>query len=252
MNPIAKLLSYRPSVEAALSAIDKKRLKLPALDAVVLFDRFDQHTVTLNELPSGPWSSPLADVVMLAKIALCTAPRKILEVGSYRGYTTKLLAAHTPGDAHIVAFDRDRRHGAAYRDSPLSSKIERRVGEVNIQAFAADRHGSYELIFLDADHVYASVKRDSELLLPLLAPHGIFVWHDYANWGKFSRLNGVPEYLHELSEERVVGAINGTGLAAHSPAWATGDGALRFKASIQTARAALPGEDPWTVEKLRG
>jgi hypothetical protein len=31
------------------------------------------------------------------------------------------------------------------------------------------------------------------VLLPLLSPTGIFVWHDYANWGRFSGKNGVPE-----------------------------------------------------------
>ena len=108
----------------------------------------------LTELPYGPWSSPVADIVMLAKIALCLRPRRVLEVGSYRGYTAKLLAAHTSPDARSVAFDRDPHHGAAYRNSPLAAKIERRVGEVSPEAFDIDQTTSYDLIFLDADHTY--------------------------------------------------------------------------------------------------
>ena len=71
---------------------------------------------------------------------------------------------------------------------------------MSIEAFSRDQRESVDMIFLDADHTYAAVKRDTEILLPLLSPTGIFVWHDYANWGSFSRQNGVPEFLHEFSE----------------------------------------------------
>jgi predicted O-methyltransferase YrrM len=248
MRLVANALYTRPRIEQALSALDKARLKLPVVNLQPLFDGFDDKPVTLRELPVGPWSSSVTDVVLLAKIALCLRARRVLEVGSYRGHTTKVLAEHTPADACIVAFDRDPRHGAAYRDQPLAAKIQRRVGEVSIAAFADDLRGHYDLIFLDADHTYDAVRRDTEVLLPLLAPQGAFVWHDYANWGRFSGKNGVPEVLHELAERLPVVAIGGSWLAMHMPAWMSARGAARLAAAQRAGREPLPGHDPWSTE----
>lgn len=246
------LLSTRPRIEAALSALDKGRLKLPVINLAALFEDFSTQPITLRDLPTGPWSSPVADVVMLAKIAMCHRPKRILEIGSFRGYTAKLLAEHTPPDAKIVAFDRNPQHGAAYRDTPLAAKIERRVGEMDQGAFAADPRSSFDLIFVDADHRYAAVKRDTDIVLPLLAPDGILVWHDYANWGRFSQLNGVPEVLHEMARAHPVVAVGGSWLAAYSPAWATGAGAARFEKARQATLHSQPGDDPWATDDHRG
>jgi predicted O-methyltransferase YrrM len=188
---------------------------------------------------------------MLAKMTLCTRPRRVLEVGSYRGYTTRLLAEHTAPTTTIVAFDRNPEHGEAYSGTPVETKIERRVGEMSYEAFARDARNSYDLIFLDADHTYESVRRDTEILLPLLAPSGLFVWHDYANWGRFSRKNGVPEFLHELSRTRPVAAVAGSWLAVHSPSW-SGAASTRFEAARVSASAGRPGENPWNTDGLRG
>jgi len=249
---LAKILYYRPRLEAALSELDRGRLKLPVANPRLLFEDFDRLPVTLTELPTGPWSSPIADVVMLAKIALSARPRRVLEVGSYRGYTARLLAEHTPPDTSIVALDRDPLHGEAYRNSPLASKIERRIGNVDAAAFAGDKAASYDLIFLDADHAYRAVKHDTEVLLPLLAPGGIFAWHDYANWGRFSGRNGVPEYLHQLARTCPLVAVGGSWLAAYSPAWATPDGAKRLMEAQEGATLNGRPQDPWSTLSLRG
>jgi predicted O-methyltransferase YrrM len=249
---LSKIFYYRPRLEAALSELDHGRLKLPITNPCLLFDGFDRQPVTLTELPAGPWSSPIADVVTLVKIALSVRPRRVLEVGSYRGYTTRLLAEHTPQDTRIVAFDRDARHGEAYRDSPVASKIERRIGEVSAAAFAKDPPGGYDLIFLDADHTFSAVKHDTEVLLPLLAPTGIFLWHDYANWGRFSQKNGVPEFLHELAMRHPVAAVGGSTLAAYMPVWASEVGAKVLAEARQGGMTNRPGDDPWATQELRG
>jgi hypothetical protein len=252
MGLVANALYTRPRIEEALSALDKARLTLPVVNLRCVFDGFDVAPVTLRELPVGPWSSPIADVVMLAKIALCIKPRRVLEVGSYRGYTTKILAEHTPPDTRIVAFDRDPRHGAAYRDLPIAAKIERRVGVVSTEAFASDPRGHYDLIFLDADHTYDAVKHDTGVLLPLLAPGGAFVWHDYANWGRFSRKNGVPEALHELADRLPIAAVGGSWLAMHMRGWSSTEaGAASLAAALQAAKQLSPGDDVWSWDQLR-
>lgn len=123
---------------------------------------------------------------------------------------------------------------------------------MSVEAFAIDQTTSYDLIFLDADHTYGAVKHDAEILLPLLASDGMFVWHDYANWGRFSKKNGVPEYLHELTATRRVMAVGGCWLAAHSPGWGSAQGADRLTSALQATSSDAVGSDPWTVDNPRG
>lgn len=252
LSMLTKFIYYRPRLEAVFSALDKNRLRLPVVNPRLLFEGFDEHPVVLTKLPVGSWSSPVADVVTLAKIAMSIRPRRVLEVGSYRGYTTRLLAEHTHADAKIVAFDMDVQHGEAYRGAPIAAKIDRRVGQVSVESFRNDGPGSFDLIFLDADHTYDSVKHDTEVLLPLLRPEGLFVWHDYANWGRFSGKNGVPEALHEVAQVRPLAAVGGSWLAVHSPLWSTPEGATKFSAAREDATRDRPGEDFWKSDSLRG
>jgi predicted O-methyltransferase YrrM len=248
---ISRFLETRPRIDQALSAIDKNRLKLPVLSASSYFDGFDATPVVFHELPAGSWSSPVVDVLMLAKIAACTGSRRLLEVGSFRGYTALMLARHMPSDATLVTVDRFPDHGEAYRDSPLAARIERRVAEVVPETFAGDPPGSFDFIFLDAGHRYHEVKADTEILLPLLAPDGFMLWHDYANWGRFNGFNGVPEYLHELCARIPVCQVDGSTLGIHCPRWTSGTGREKLSTSLLRKDADKPGADPWTSISLR-
>jgi hypothetical protein len=248
---LASVLYRRPRIEAALSALDKRRLRLPVVNLAALFDDFSTQPVTLHELPAGQWSSPVADVVMLAKIAKCLRPKGVLQIGSFRGYTTKLLAEHTGPDTRIVAFDRDARHGAPIATRhwlPKSSGAlasSRRQHLLKMRARATISSSSTPI-------TPTAVKHDTGVLLPLLAPEGIMVWHDYANWGRFSKMNGVPEALHELAQTLPVVVIGGSWLAAYSPSWSSGAGAERLAKARQASREGLPGDDPRTTSDMRG
>lgn len=227
---------------------------MPTISLGALFSDFDEHAVTLRQMPRGGWSTPVADLVMLLKLALCARPQRLMEVGSFRGYTARFLAEHTAETARIVTVDRYPEHGEAYRNMPLAARIDRRVGETSAALFAADTPGSYDLIFVDADHAYEGVRRDTELVLPLVAAGGYLVWHDYANWGYFDGKNGVPEYLGELAASGLpIVHVLGSDLAIHSPAWATPPGrAALERALVQSDGQAAVGEDPWQSESLRG
>jgi predicted O-methyltransferase YrrM len=216
-----------------------------------LFPDFDQRIVSIAQLPHGSWSTPLVDVVMLLKIAVCAEPKRLLEIGSYHGYTALFLAQHVSPEARIVTIDRHPDHGEAYRKTSAGSRIERRVGETDRAMFAQDEPGSYDLIFIDADHSYESVRNDTELILPLLSPAGFIVWHDYANWGYFSGENGVPEYLGELGATLPIGHVAGSTLAIHSPSWVSGGGRERFRSATR-GEAKEIGADPWLQDLPRG
>jgi len=242
---------HRPFADRTLCHFLRRRLTLPLLSLGDLFPDFDERMVSIGQLPRGSWSTPLADVVMLLKIAVCTEPKRLMEIGSYRGYTALFLAQHISPDARIVTIDRHRDHGEAYRNTSLSSMIERRVGATDRAMFAQDEPATYDLIFIDADHSYKSVRNDTELVLPLLSPAGFIVWHDYANWGYFSGQNGVPEYLGELAAQLPIGHVAGSTLAIHSPSWVSGAGRARFRSATQVD-ARESGANPWQGNLPRG
>jgi predicted O-methyltransferase YrrM len=188
---------------------------------------------------------------MLLKIAVSTEPKQLMEIGSYRGYTALFLAQHISSDARIVTIDRHPDHGEAYRKTSFAGMIERRVGATDRAMFERDESASYDLIFVDADHAYESVRNDTELVLPLLSPAGFIVWHDYANWGYFSGQNGVPEYLGKLGATLPIGNVLGSTLAIHSPSWVSGAGRERFRSATQVETEEI-GADPWQGNLPRG
>jgi Methyltransferase domain len=250
-NPVSKFLQNRPRLETIISQLDKRRLKLPMLSLERLFPDFSAKPVSFYELPLGAWSTPLVDVAMLVKIALCAGSKSVMELGSYRGYTALALARHLGSEARIVTVDSNPRHGEAYCNGPFVSRIERRVASINSTTFAGDARGSFDLLFLDADHSYAGVRHDTEILLGLLSDRGYFVWHDYVNSGRFSGINGVPEYLHELSLQIPLARIAGTWLAIHSPAWRSGAGADAYRNALVESDD-VPYADTWVSELPRG
>lgn len=251
MNWLRPVFRRHPFADHILCHFLSRRLTLPALCLSDFFPGFDQRIVRIAQVPRGSWSTPLADLVMLVKIALCGDPRRLLELGSYRGETALQLAQHISPEAQIVTIDRHPEHGVAYRETRFENMIQRRVGQIDRAMFAADEAGSYDLIFLDADHSYEGTRHDTELVLPLLAATGFIVWHDYANWGFFSGENGVPEYLAELSAKIPIASVRGSTLAIHSPSWISGPASERFRAATLSATNKISA-DPWQDNSPRG
>lgn len=241
---------YRPFADRTLCHFLKQRLSLPDIDLQKLFSDFDHHPISFHQFPQGAWSTPLADIAVLLKLAVCSQPKRLMEVGSFRGYTALYLAQHTSDEAHIVTVDQYPDHGEAYRNTPYAAKIERRVGQTTKEIFQSDAIASYDLIFIDADHSYAGVKNDTELVLPLVAPHGYIVWHDYANWGYFDGKNGVPEYLGELSAKLPIARIVGSDVAIYSPAWA--DSKRKNYLNALEEKLKDVDVDVWKTSNLRG
>ena len=247
---VKPLFWNRPFADRTLCHFLPKRLRLPDVPLSSLIDGFDDQAVTLRQIPRGSWSTPLRDIVMLLKLAGCAKPMRLLEIGSFRGYTALYLAQHTGPDARIVTVDRFVGHGEAYRATPFANKIERRVGEITAAMFAEDKPESFDLIFIDADHSYKGVRRDTELVLPFVSKNGFVVWHDYANWGFFDSRNGVPEYLGELAKKLPLAHASGSDLAVYSPAWQEGAPRERYMKAAR-ANSACTEFDPWKTDLLR-
>lgn len=233
--------------------LQRRRLALPTLELGSLTADGTTPPVTIREPPTGPWATPLNDVVQLLKIVSMAQPRLALEIGSYRGHTASAIAEHLPDGGRLVALDIDERHGAAYEGAPVAARIDRRVGTLRSGALDEFGDAAFDFVFIDAAHDYESVRRDTEAALPLLAPSGWLVWHDYANWGGYSGLCGVADHLVELSGAGMpVAHVAGSSLALHRPVWRSPSGAEVFAAATAPRGGAAPLDDDWGRSTDRG
>jgi SAM-dependent methyltransferase len=217
---------------------------LPEVDAGDCIPDFESSRVTVQHCPAGPWSTPLIDTVVLVKGAIGFRCRRILEIGSYLGYTAKLLAENTGPEVRVTTLDEHPEHGSAYRGTALETKIDRRVGKISLDHFSQGE--KYDLIFVDADHRFDAVVNDTEVALALLSDGGVIVWHDYQHTNHFQGYNDVPEALRLFSEQIPIVAITGTWLAIHSrhPGWET---AKRLRPTVTQGSM-----DAWKAKSVRG
>jgi predicted O-methyltransferase YrrM len=222
MKPFDRLVRNHWREYGLCLLLKQRRLSLPPLALNAWFPEADDVPVSVSVLPKGEWAAPLSDVVYLMKLVRLVQPARAIELGSYRGYVARAMAENMPEGAALVTVDIAPEHGEAYRGSELASRIERRVGAIDATLFEGE-HGSYDFVFLDADHRYDAVRHDSDVVLPLLKPNGVIVWHDYSNWGAFSGGNGVPDHLGELAQRLPIAHLFGTRMAVHSPAWSTSE-----------------------------
>jgi SAM-dependent methyltransferase len=228
----------RPNVDHALCLLLKRRrIRLPQVDPALVWPGFADAPATVRVLPRGDWSAPTTDIVVLMKMATVTQPRRIVELGSYRGYTAVGLLEHAHPDATLVAVDIDPEHGEAYRGTALEARIDRRVMAIDLDGFGAEERKSFDLVFVDADHRRDAVAHDTEVALELVTDGGCILWHDYNNWGWFTGDCGVPEVLNELAEELPVAHLLGSTIAIHRPEWRSDPGSLAEV--VEATRAEL-------------
>jgi len=200
--------------------------------------------ITIKQCPVGPWSTPLVDLFVVLKAAVGFGSKRILELGSFRGYTARLLAENTGPNSSICAVDVDERHGASYRGLEVEKKIRRKTGTIARSLFEEDE--KFDLIFVDANHEFDSVMGDTQLAFDLLAPEGVILWHDYVFDSYFHGLCAVPEALREFSHARSIYAVRSTSLAIYSEArgWET--------AKLSSAKRPLTGSPAWDEPRPRG
>lgn len=242
-------LLRKPYLDYALCLLFKRRrITLPRLDPGILWPSFEAAEARVTTLPKGDWSAPTNDLVVLMKATSAIAPRRIVELGSYRGYSAVAMLTHAPAHATLTAVDIDPDHGEAYRGTPLAERVDRRVAAIDRSVFSEDELGSYDLVFVDADHSREAVEHDTAVALELVAPTGTVLWHDYANWGFWTGDCGVPEVLNDLGRSLPVGHLLGSNIAVHKPAWVTQR--APFDDAVEMTRAELR-KDHWSSTTAR-
>ncbi|HEY7793958.1 MAG TPA: O-methyltransferase, partial [Gaiellaceae bacterium] len=112
---------------------------------------------------------------LLELLVHATGARRVLELGTYSGYSALSMAAGLPSGGHVDTCERDperaefaRRHIAR---SPYADRVTVHVGPAleTIERL----EGEFDLVFLDADK--PNYVRYYEALLPRLSERGLIV-----------------------------------------------------------------------------
>ena len=117
----------------------------------------------------------------LAMMSHMIHPKRILELGTYTGYSALCLAEGLPEDGRLITIERnDELKNTILRNigkSELGEKIELRIGDCKL--VIGDLEGPFDLVFIDAD------KREYCAYLDAvydLVPVGGFILADNTLW----------------------------------------------------------------------
>lgn len=172
---------------------------------------------------------PLSEIAIVARLVRSRQPRTIFEIGTFEGGTTLQMAANCKADIFTLDLDPERPEtrvvmdetidvyphvpGCRLAHTPYAPRITQLFGDS--QRFDVSPYeGRMDLVFVDACHHYEWVKCDSENALKMVAPGGLILWHDYADYAP-----GVIRVLNELGSSLPLKHIADTSLVVYeSPA----------------------------------
>jgi predicted O-methyltransferase YrrM len=140
-----------------------------------------------------------------------TAPRTILELGTYHGGTIFLFTRVAAQNATLVTVDMDAGdYGGGYPRTwaPLLRSFAR--DKQNIRLVRGDSHAvstfarvesllkePIDFLFIDGDHTYEGVRNDFEMYEPLVRAGGLIALHDIVE-GTADLVGGVPSFWSEV------------------------------------------------------
>lgn len=156
-------MSARPDLEALEAYAEKLTTPLePLLDEL---DAATRAELGAGEMLSGPVVGRL-----LRTLVTLVAPRLVVEVGSFSGYSALAMAPALPEGGRIVTCEVSDRHAAFARSwierSPHGERIDLRVGPALDTIAGLD--GPFGFVFIDADK--AGYRDYYEAVVPKLAP----------------------------------------------------------------------------------
>jgi len=206
------------------------------------------HEPTLNFLPPSQIGSirSIEAAIIVSLLRIIDAER-ILEIGTYKGYTTSLLAMNSNANAVVYSIDLplDENHrlelnlddilkdgnvndlfliNEQFRDREiycrlLSSRFSDKIRLIKADSTKLDFRSiaedgkAFDLIFIDGGHDYATAYHDSINAISIRGENTIILWHDYES----SLHTDVSKVIEEISLSNPIFSIPGTSLAISLP-----------------------------------
>lgn len=156
---------------------------LPQVDLLALFPQFNETIDPYAFLDGG--STPV-DLALLKALAKKYQVKNYLEIGTWRGESVANVASvvencytiNLPDEA-IFKLSRNQKYVDAHRffskDLP---NVKHLFGHSQFFDFNS-LHVKFDMVFVDGDHHYESVKKDTEIAFDLIkSGESIIVWHD--------------------------------------------------------------------------
>lgn len=157
----------------------------PAIDEYVRAHTSDESPLLaeLRERTRAELSMPQMQVgqvegALLRLLVASTGARRVLEIGTFSGYSALCMAESLPADGQLVTCDIDPVATAVAREffarSPHGHKIELRLGPAldTVAAFVAEQR-QFDIVFIDADKGNYSAYYDA--CWDLVPPGGLFI-----------------------------------------------------------------------------
>ena len=136
------------------------------------------------------------EYLSLATLCSLKNPKIIFEIGTFEGYSTKILSMNAP-KATIYTLDLPPNSTKTIyeigelneRYTPIKKKInfliskdthkiKRLFGDSAIYDFSKFNN-KIDFVFIDGAHTYEYTKNDTERALDMINDNGVIVWHDY-------------------------------------------------------------------------
>ncbi len=139
------------------------------------------------------WNVKLHEAVFLAVLVKHMRAKRIFEIGTFDGGSTRILAEHAPAEAEVFTLDlpvemfnatqspdgmTGDRVGHRYKNSPAAHRVTQLRGDASTFDFTP-YHRTIDLVFVDAAHDYPHGLIDTKTALNLIRPGGVIVWHDF-------------------------------------------------------------------------
>jgi|SRR6186713_1306435 len=131
----------------------------------------------------------------------------VAEIGVNEGdFSEQILSICSPGKLYLIdVWASKRYHSGLFEKvkNRFASQLEKGqieiIRDLSFGAIASCPDNSFDWVYLDTDHTYATTQRELELLRPKMKNAGIIAGHDYiiGNWNAGHRY-GVIEAVREF------------------------------------------------------
>lgn len=134
------------------------------------------------------------DIEALAAALLACQPKRVFEIGTYRGASSEMMLRLLPeAEVISIAFVSESTGKRQFNNDELGvqdvgalvspanrGRFTQLIGDshkIDPAAFVRD-HGPMDLVFIDGDHSREGVRQDTDLARAILAKGGAIAWHD--------------------------------------------------------------------------
>lgn len=159
------------------------------------------------QLPTARWQIAPEQGQFMALLVQISGARKILEIGTFTGYSALCMAQAMPADGRLICCDLPGDYNAIaeryWHEAGVAERIDLRLAPALETLSALERGGqseSFDLIFIDADKANYRVYLEHALVL---VRQGGLILFDNVLWG-----GRVLEQSPESADTRAIQALN--------------------------------------------